>query len=273
MIPGFISLAAAYLLVGDAIKTTPFLVHALEIVLNALHYNPVITLNVLEQYQWTEGIFTRLVQSTSKFSRVHDKKLLIFGLTAVLNIPAAQLPPSLQNGLPQLFEAVLHVFQSLGKAIEARDALERMYEGDDDDEAFDNEFEWDGAEDELDGGEDFEDVDDADEMQSAFLKELAGQAAKALGSDEDEADLNSDDDDDDDFGSPLDEEYTLESPLDEIDAYIHLQDKLAEMQHANAAVYDAIVQNLSQENTQFVQSLMEEANRQREALAAQQQQS
>ncbi|KAJ1857110.1 Nonsense-mediated mRNA decay protein 5 [Coemansia sp. RSA 1822] len=273
MIPGFISLAAAYLLVGDAIKTTPFLVHALEIVLNALHYNPVITLNVLEQYQWTEGIFTRLVQSTSKFSRVHDKKLLIFGFTAVLNIPAAQLPPSLQNGLPQLFEAVLHVFQSLGKAIEARDALERMYEGDDDDEAFNNEFEWDGAEDELDAGDDFEDVDDADEMQSAFLKELAGQAAKALGSDEDEAELNSDDDDDDDFGSPLDEEYTLESPLDEIDAYIHLQDKLAEMQHSNAAVYDAIVQNLSQENTQFVQSLMEEANRQREALAVQQQHS
>ncbi|KAJ2295737.1 hypothetical protein IWW55_005345, partial [Coemansia sp. RSA 2706] len=72
--------------------------------------------------------------------------------------------------------------------------------------------------------------------------------------------------------SPLDEEYSLESPLDEVDAYIHLQDKLAEMQSANAAVYDAIARHLSPENTQFVQSLMEEANKQREVLATRQQQ-
>ncbi|KAJ1873506.1 Nonsense-mediated mRNA decay protein 5 [Coemansia sp. RSA 990] len=262
MIPGLISLAAAYLLVDDAIKTTPFLVHALEVVLNALYYNPVITLNVLEQYKWTDGIFTRMVQSASKFTRVHDKKLMIVGLTAVLSVPAAQLPPSLQNGLPQLFETVLLVFQTLGKAIEARDA----WLCDNDDDEFGSGVDWDGADEDFDLGDEADDDDNADEMQSAFIKELASQAAQALGSDHDELELNSndDDDDDDDFGSPFDEEYSLESPLDQVDAYVHFEEKVAEMQNSNPAAYRAIVEHLSSENTQFVHSLLEQAAKQQE---------
>ncbi|KAJ2547796.1 Nonsense-mediated mRNA decay protein 5, partial [Coemansia sp. RSA 1933] len=102
MIPGFISLAAAYLLVDDAIQTSSFRVYALEVILNALHYNPVITLNVLEQYKWTEGIFVLLLQNSGKFTRVHDKKLFILGLTAVLSVPSKQLPGNMLGGMGQL---------------------------------------------------------------------------------------------------------------------------------------------------------------------------
>ncbi|KAJ2579088.1 Nonsense-mediated mRNA decay protein 5, partial [Coemansia sp. RSA 1804] len=139
MIPGFISLAAAYLLVADAIQTSAFLIYSLEVILNALHYNPVITLNVLEQYKWTEGIFTRLMQNVSKFTRVHDKKLLILGLVAVLSVPAEQLPAPLQGGLGQLFEGILQTFRTYGTAVEARNTVEKLYESDDDlDEDYDN---------------------------------------------------------------------------------------------------------------------------------------
>ncbi|KAJ2764588.1 Nonsense-mediated mRNA decay protein 5, partial [Coemansia nantahalensis] len=275
MIPGFLGLAAAYLLADDAIKTAQFRVHVLEIVLNALYYNPAIALGVLEQYQWTDGVFTRLLQSVDRFTRVHDKKLLILGLTAILGVPAAQLPPSLQGGLSQLFAGVLQSFQSLGKAIEAREALEKMYEGDDLDGDFDgasNDFEWDGGSDiDADDGV-FADDDDADEAHGQSLRDLAGRAAAALGSaagDIGEFELGSGDDDDDDdeedddFDAALEEEYALESPIEQINLYIHLQDKLAEVQSTNGAVYDAIFGSLNAESTQLVQALMDEATAQR----------
>ncbi|KAJ1721002.1 Nonsense-mediated mRNA decay protein 5 [Coemansia erecta] len=267
MIPGFISLAAAYLLVSDAIETAPFLVHALEIILNALHYNPTITLNVLEHHKWTEGIFTRLMQSVTKFSRVNDKKLLILGLTAVLSVPAEQLPASLQNGLPQLFEGILQTFRTLGQAMESRDALERMYQGNESDD----EFEWDGNLDDDDDDDNFDGVeeaddDDADDLENAYLKHLSNQASKALaggsGNDDDDDD-GFGSDDEDEFGDELEEEFSLETPLDSINAYIHLQERLAEMQAANVAAYNVVVQSLSAENGQLLQSLIEEANKQR----------
>ncbi|KAJ2464933.1 Nonsense-mediated mRNA decay protein 5 [Coemansia sp. RSA 2322] len=265
MVPGFISLAAAYLLVSDAIETTQFLVYALEVVLNALHYNAVIALTVLEQYKWTDGIFTRLLQNASKFSRVHDKKLMILGLTAILNVPANQLPPALQSGLPQLFEGILKTFRSLDSAVEARAALERMYEGDSDEEDLENEFEWDGNEED---GDDFElgdDDADVDDLENEYLKHLASKASKALGGDSNDDDdlggLGLDDDDDDDDDDALEEEYSLDTPLDGIDAHIFLQEKLSEMQATNTAAYNAIIHNLSAENSQFLQSLIEEADR------------
>ncbi|KAJ2454378.1 Nonsense-mediated mRNA decay protein 5, partial [Coemansia sp. RSA 2424] len=271
MIPGFISLVAAYLLSSDAIETPQFLVYSLEVVLNALHYNPAIALTVLEQYKWTEGIFTRLLQNAAKFTRVHDKKLMILGLTAVLSLPAAQLPPALQNGLPQLFDGVLQTFRTLDTAIEAREALQRMYEGGSDDDDIDNEFEWDGNEDEdFDIGDDED--GDVDDLENEYLQHLASKASKAMGGDghaDIDGSLESDDDDDDEFDDePLEEEYSLDTPLDNIDAYLVLQDRLTEMQALNAGTYNAIIQSLSAESGQFLRSLIDEADKKRSIQAS-----
>ncbi|KAJ2160790.1 Nonsense-mediated mRNA decay protein 5 [Coemansia sp. RSA 552] len=266
MIPGFLSLAVTYLQSPEAIKTRKFLVTTLEVVLNALYYNPVITVGVLHRYQWTGPVFSLMVQNVDKFSRVHDKKLLIVGLTAILAVPGDQLPQELQSGLQQVFECVLHTFKSLGTAVEQREAFERMYEGEDD-EDFDEdelakEFEWDSA----DNEDDEDTADNPEVLREKYLNELATQAGKALGSDgfeEEDFDLGSDDEDDDFFGASLDDVYALESPLDEINAYTHFQDQLSQVQNANQPVYSVLLQSLSAENTQFVQSLMEEAARQR----------
>ncbi|KAJ1951935.1 Nonsense-mediated mRNA decay protein 5 [Linderina pennispora] len=256
MIPGLISLAAAYLLVNDAIQTRGFLVYTLEVILNALYYNPVITLSVLEQFQWTSGIFTRLVQSIDKFTRVNDKKLVVLGLTSLLSVPADQLPASLQAGLPQVFEGILQTFHTLGEAVEARDALERMYDGTGDD--FDGDYEWDGVQDELVDDDLAE--DDADELQQEYLRQLAGRAGEALG---EGAEGEFDDDDEDDYDEALEEELAFESPLDAVKPHVWLQDKLAEMQSSNPATYNVIVQSLNPEKSQFLQTLMDEAIKQR----------
>ncbi|KAJ1780727.1 Nonsense-mediated mRNA decay protein 5, partial [Coemansia sp. RSA 2399] len=236
MIPGFISLAAAYLLVDDAIQTSSFLVYSLEVILNALHYNPVITLNVLEQYKWTEGIFTSLLQNSGKFTRVHDKKLYILGLTAVLSVPAEQLPGNMLGGMGQLFQGIIHTFRTYGTAVEARNSVEKLYDGEDDlDDDYDNldgEFDWDENEEDDSGAfENGDENDDADDHENEFLKQLAGKASKALGSDGDDDDGSFGSDDDYDDG--LEEEFSLETPLDNINAYIFFQEKFAEIQNAN----------------------------------------
>ncbi|KAJ2225361.1 Nonsense-mediated mRNA decay protein 5, partial [Coemansia sp. RSA 485] len=59
------------------------------------------------------------------------------------------------------------------------------------------------------------------------------------------------------------EEFSLETPLDNINAYTHLQEKLSEMQASNTAAYNVVVQSLNPENSQFLQSLIEEAGKQR----------
>ncbi|CEG80018.1 hypothetical protein RMATCC62417_14413 [Rhizopus microsporus] len=70
----FLNLAFQYIFTGS-MKTTEFKVHCIEVVINCLYYNPVITLNLLEENNWTQGFFTLWFNTLSKFSRVHDKKL------------------------------------------------------------------------------------------------------------------------------------------------------------------------------------------------------
>ncbi|KAJ2556239.1 Nonsense-mediated mRNA decay protein 5, partial [Coemansia sp. RSA 1933] len=247
--------------------TSSFRVYALEVILNALHYNPVITLNVLEQYKWTEGIFVLLLQNSGKFTRVHDKKLFILGLTAVLSVPSKQLPGNMLGGMGQLFQGIIHTFRTYGAAIEARDNVEKLYEGDDDlDEDYDNldgEFDWDeNDEDDESGAFEHED-DDADDLENEFLKQLAGKASKALGGGDDDDEDGSFGSDDDDYDASLEEEFSLETPLDNVNAYIFFQDKFAEIQNANQDVYQAAMQGLNQENCQYLQTIIDEANKQR----------
>ncbi|KAJ2070563.1 hypothetical protein GGI09_009251, partial [Coemansia sp. S100] len=152
----------------------------------------------------------------------------------------------------------------------AREAIQRMYEGGSDDDDLDNEFEWDGNEDDdFDGGE--EDDDDVDDLENEYLKHLAGKASKALGGSGNadiEDSIGSDDEDDDEYDEDaLDEEYSLETPLDHIDAYLVLQDRLTEMQVLNTGTYNAIMQSLSTESGQFLRSLIDEADKKRNSQA------
>ncbi|KAJ2317411.1 hypothetical protein GGI00_006786, partial [Coemansia sp. RSA 2681] len=132
-------------------------------------------------------------------------------------------------------------------------------------------FEWDGNEDEdFDIGDDED--GDVDDLENEYLQHLASKASKAMGGDghaDIDGSLESDDDDDDEFDDePLEEEYSLDTPLDNIDAYLVLQDRLTEMQALNAGTYNAIIQSLSAESGQFLRSLIDEADKKRSTQAS-----
>lgn len=67
-VPAFLNLAFTYIFTGS-MKTTEFKVHCIEIVINCIYYNPRLTLQLLEENQWTQGFFTLWFNTLDKFSR------------------------------------------------------------------------------------------------------------------------------------------------------------------------------------------------------------
>jgi hypothetical protein len=180
----------------------------MEMVINAIYYNPVLSLQVLEANGLTNKFFSAWFSNIDNFRRVHDKKLSIAAISSLLTLPADSVPESVQQGWPRLLQGVTRLFQTLPAALKQREDATRESDftleddgEEDEDNDWDGEVEWneDEAEEAVDG-------DVADES-AAYLEFLNQEAAK-FGSFADE-------DDDDD----LDEESLLETPLDKVEPY------------------------------------------------------
>ena len=74
-----------------------------------LTFLKVLTLHVLESKQWTNKFFSMWFASIDSFSRVHDKKLSIAAIVALLTLNADQVPTSVQQGWPRLLQVRLHI--------------------------------------------------------------------------------------------------------------------------------------------------------------------
>jgi hypothetical protein len=64
----------------------------------------VLTLHVLESKGWTNKFFSLWFSSIDSFTRVHDKKLSIAAIVALLTLNADQVPVSVQQGWPRLLQ-------------------------------------------------------------------------------------------------------------------------------------------------------------------------
>ncbi|CAG8577467.1 17791_t:CDS:10, partial [Gigaspora margarita] len=127
----FLVLGYRYLTDLPSITTLPFKIYCIEIVINCLYYNPILTLRNLEERGFTQAFFSIWFEHIDKFKRVHDKKLVIVALCSLLEIPFEQLPPTLQAGWTQVLDGILTVFKSLPIAEENRENLEKTYGEDD----------------------------------------------------------------------------------------------------------------------------------------------
>ncbi|KAI9266554.1 armadillo-type protein [Phascolomyces articulosus] len=247
----FLNLAFQYIFTGS-MKTTEFKVHCLEVVINCLYYNPGLTLRMLEENQWTQGFFTLWFNSLEKFSRVHDKKLVIVALCSLLELPADHIPASLQAGWPQVLAGVVNVFRTLPKAVENREQMEKLYGDGFDEDDFDGESGIEGSVDEDDEDNGDEDVVDED---NEYLEYLAQQAAN-----------HSSESEFDDFDEEIEEELLFESPLDEIDPYIRFGDVFKNMQQNNPASYSLLTKDLDTEQQTFIMSIMSTAEQRLQQL-------
>ncbi|RDW66942.1 ARM repeat-containing protein [Coleophoma crateriformis] len=252
-------------LTNTEVKVKSYKIHLMEMVINAIYYNPVLTLQVLEAKGWTNKFFSLWFSSIDNFARVHDKKLSIAAIVALLTLNPDQVPVSVQQGWPRLLQGIVRLFQTLPAAMKNREeALKDDYQHDpdgyDDD---DEEDEWAGDDNAWTEEAEAEDETDGKDESSAyleFLNEEASKLAQKFGNLEGE-------DSDDELG----EESLLETPLDKIEPYQLFRNALMKLQQEQPQLYGSLTTNLNPEEQTIVQSVVHqaEANAATEAAAAQ----
>lgn len=115
---GFVNMAMSVLSAQEVIVKS-YKIHLMEMVINAVYYNPILTLQLLESKAWTNKFFSLWFGSMDSFSRVHDKKLCIVAIVSLLNIPAEQVPASVFVGWPRLLQGITILFKTLPTAMKS----------------------------------------------------------------------------------------------------------------------------------------------------------
>ncbi|KAI9820323.1 MAG: hypothetical protein M1827_005945 [Pycnora praestabilis] len=247
-VPGFIELAMR-VMTNNELKVKSYRIHLMEMVINAIYYNPIIALSVLESKGWTNRFFSLWFSNIDNFSRVHDKKLSIAAITSLLTLRAEDVPISVQQGWPRLLQGVVRLFQTLPAAMKRSDREEATKEedfslGDDYDE--DDEDEWEG--DAEWGNEAAEEAEGDAKDESAAYLEFLNEEAQKFGA-------VTDDDEDE-----LEEESLLETPLDKVEPYGLFKDALLKLQQEQPQLYDSLTKNLNPDEQQVVQSVIHQAD-------------
>lgn len=115
-IPLFIEMAMRVIDAGEA-RTKSYRIHLMEMVINAIYYNPVLSLQVLESHGWTNKFFSTWFSYIDNFRRVHDKKLSIAAISSLLTLKGNEVPESVQQGWPRLLQGITRLFQTLPAAV------------------------------------------------------------------------------------------------------------------------------------------------------------
>ncbi|KAK4493904.1 hypothetical protein PRZ48_015089 [Zasmidium cellare] len=248
-VPEFIQLAMN-VLNNDELKVKSYKIHLMEMVINAIYYNPRLSLNVLEANGWTNKFFSLWFSGIDSFTRVHDKKLSIGAIAALLTLRADEVPQSVQQGWPRLLQGIVRLFQTLPAALKNREEAQREEDfglsGDyDDDEEEDAEWEAEDWE-----AEETEETTDIKDESTAYLDFLSQQASKfnaAVG--EDEGD------------DELEEESLLETPLDSMEPYGLFKETLSNMSQQQPQFYNQLAGMLTPEEQQVIKSALEQAEK------------
>ncbi|XP_050214915.1 importin beta-like SAD2 isoform X2 [Mercurialis annua] len=211
----------------------------IQVIANALYYNPAMTLSILQKLGVATEIFNlwfQMLQQVKKsgvranFRRDHHKKVCCLGLTSVLSLPANQLPG---EALDRVFKTTLDLLVAYKDQVAeaAKEEEEEEAEDDDDMDGFQTDDDEDADGSDKDMGVDGEDGDEADSIK---LQKLAAQAKSFRPHDDD------DDDSDDDYSD--DEE--LQSPIDEVDPFIFFVDTVKVLQASDPLRFQTLTQAL-----------------------------
>jgi importin-7 len=276
-VPKFIELGMTFL-TNKEIKVKSYRVHLMEMVINAIYYNPRMAIQVLESGQWTNAFFSLWFSSMDNFTRVHDKKLCIGAIVALMSLRADEIPETVQQGWPRLLQGIVRLFQTLPLALKNREEATKddFTVGDDayDEVDDDDDNEW--------GGETQWATDGADEVEedvkdeSAAYLEFLNEEAKKFGT---VTDLEDDE---------LEEESLIESPLDGVEPYglfkdallskcyfnlrdyaaSHCTNKVIEMQAEQPQLYENVTKNLGPDEQGIIQTVVHQADAISAAAAA-----
>ena len=107
---------AMNILSNSELKVKAYRIHLIEMIVNAVYYGPILTLSILEMNGTTNKFFSMWFANIENMSRVHDKKLSISAITALLTMPAQNVPHSVQEGWPRLLHGLVKLFHTLPQA-------------------------------------------------------------------------------------------------------------------------------------------------------------
>ncbi|TKA51096.1 hypothetical protein B0A53_05882 [Rhodotorula sp. CCFEE 5036] len=221
----------------DFVVTTPLFLHSLELVILAIAYNSQLTIAILDRHDWTQQFFAQWFKSLRKYTRVHDKKIVLWAICSLfewLNGVGAGSP--LAGNAAQLVAGALEVFKTYPRALAERKVAEanrdlEVEEVDDDDMSDDEEEDFDF------GDEDEDEEPDVRDRTTDYLDELAATEAQRA------ARLAAFDDGD----SGWSDEILWASPLDQFDSYERFSSLLATLQAQNPTLYQAALSALDTE--------------------------
>ncbi|EPX70956.1 karyopherin [Schizosaccharomyces octosporus yFS286] len=250
-VPTFIEIAGNLLLVSEKPTSQIYRVFLCEVIINALYYNPGMTLGVLQMHQWTAPFFALWFKDIASFTRVHDKKLCLVAILSMIPLSAEQVALALQDNWNHIMKILISLLKTLPNALAARAELEKEYDGETfnlSSSGWNDGIDWEGDED--DGIDDF-----AVEYEGPDLEgDISGDAAEEL----------------DDFeryqgNYLLDEDPLFHTSLDQIEPFSLFQEFMVHLKDNSPVVMQDMVKNLNAEEQQSLQSLLTE---QPAALAA-----
>ncbi|RPB23500.1 ARM repeat-containing protein [Terfezia boudieri ATCC MYA-4762] len=246
---GFIEIPMQCLINPPTKLVKSYQLHLMEMVINCVYYNPAVTLQVLEQHGWTNKFFSLWFSNIDNFSRVHDKKLSIVAISALLQLRPEQIPPTIQPGWHRLLQGAVRLFETLPVAMKNREEVSKEGLLEDDFQSDDgNEWEA-GAE----WNDEEKDETDIPDEATGYLEFLNSESAKLKET------IDFDDDDDDDE-EELEEESILESPLDSIEPYILFRNAFLGLKQQQPQLYDNLTKALSPEEQAIIGGVVEQAS-------------
>ncbi|WOL14409.1 importin beta-like SAD2 isoform X1 [Canna indica] len=252
----------------------------MQVIADALYYNPSLTLGVLHKlggvasdifnlwFQMLQevkksgvranfrgqGLFFVLydhdisINSTGLIlyfnCRVHDKKVCCLGLTSLISLPADQLP---HEALERVFKATLDLLDSykdqvaeVEKQNAVADDMDDFY-GDEEDEEEESDKEM------------GDDAEDGDELDNLKLQKFASEARGFQSNDED-------DDTDDDY---TDDDDDSQSPIDEVDPFIFFVETIQAVQASNPTRFQNLMQTLDSRYQALASGIAQHAEQRR----------
>ncbi|KAK4674460.1 Nonsense-mediated mRNA decay protein 5 [Podospora pseudopauciseta] len=266
---GFITIAMN-VLSGQEVTIKSYKIHLMEMVINAIYYNPLLALHILETQGWTNKFFSLWFGSMESFTRVHDKRLCIMAIVQLITIPNEQIPASVAVGWPRLLKGITILFSTLPAAMKITDDEADREEALRDDFQLDSSAYYDEDEDWDDDGAQWEEGDAAEgehseskDESTAYLDFLNEEAQKLQSA---EGEVS-----DDDLGE---DSVLLENPLDKIDPYMSFHVSLHRLQQEQPQFYASLTSQLSPDEQAVIthvcaQAEAQAAQHQQAALAAQ----
>ncbi|GAA5899248.1 hypothetical protein JCM8208_001596 [Rhodotorula glutinis] len=243
----------------DFVVTKSLFLHALELVILAVSYNPQQAIAILDRHDWTQQFFAQWFKNLSKYTRVHDKKMTLWAICALfdwLNGVGSASP--LVGNVAQLVQGALEVFKTYPRALGERKVAEATRDLEEEDVSDDGMSD----EDDLDLGDEEGDFDEADvrDRTTDFMDQLAQSEANRLA----RSGAFGDGD------SVWSDEILWASPLDQFDSYQRFSSLLAGLQNANPSLYQASLSGLSTEQQGVLADVAAKASEGGDAVVAQQ---